>query len=146
MCIMLSYFYLQERRGKIADLWLAIRLGVFFALFSLKDTLSYFDTVKKCIGAYHSRDGGNLRLYGICGWFPAYAGMTMHIQRVACIYCYAQRKCKCALLCVSGGIRLWMFRVAAMLRTDTRRWLQIHSGFLLRHAWGWIPMHRRFCG
>ena len=146
MCIMSSCFDLQERRGKIADLWLAIRLGVFFALFSLKDTLSYFDTVKKCIGAYHSRDGGNLRLYGICGWFPAYAGMTMHIQREAYIYCYAQRKCKCALLCVSGGIRLWMFRVAAMLRTDTRRWLQIHSGFLLRHAWGWIPMHRRFCG
>ena len=74
---MSSCFDLQERRGKIADLWLAIRLGVFFALFSLKDTLSYFDTVKKCIGAYHSRDGGNLRLYGICGWFPAYAGMTM---------------------------------------------------------------------
>ena len=58
MCIMSSCFDLQERRGKIADLWLAIRLGVFFALFSLKDTLSYFDTVKKCIGAYHSRDGG----------------------------------------------------------------------------------------
>ena len=76
MCIMLSYFYLQERRGKIADLWLAMRRGVFFALFSLKDALSYFDAVKKCIVAYHSRDGGNMRLCGLCGWIPAYAGMT----------------------------------------------------------------------
>ena len=47
MCIMLSYFYLQERRGKIADLWLAMRWGVFFALSHLKVAMIYFSNAEK---------------------------------------------------------------------------------------------------
>ena len=81
MCIMLSYFYLQERREKLQTCCWQCAGGVFFTLFRLKDALSYFDAVKKCIVAYHSRDGGNLRLCGLCGWIPAYAGMTIHIER-----------------------------------------------------------------